>query len=470
MQGEAIAALKSLLGEEGYVDQVADMQPYLISMRNRQTARSPLVVKPATTDEVAEVVRICRYHQIALVPQGGNTGLVDGGIPSAGGGEIVLNLSRMNKVRDLDPVGAIVTVEAGVVLQTLQDVAAAAGFLFPLSLASEGSAEVGGLISTNAGGTAVLRYGTMRQLVLGLEVVRYDGTVLSSLRKLVKDNTGYNLNHLYIGAEGTLGVITAATLKLFPRQKQILTSVFAVESVIKALELFAVFRREAGEFLAAFEIMSQASLRLVTKRIVGTRFPGKDNAPFYALIELTSSSADLPLRAFFEKVASVALSEGMALDAVVAGSEAQSQSFWHLRENIPTALRAESQRIHFDISLPLERMVGFMEMAEQKILARAPDMILMPFGHMGDGNLHYNMYAVSSRLADEFQGLKKEIQALVFDLVDQWGGSISAEHGIGVERKAALAAFKSPVELETMRALKQTLDPERLFNPGKIFD
>jgi FAD/FMN-containing dehydrogenase len=382
----------------------------------------------------------------------------------------VVNLSRMNKIRDLDPVAAIVTAEAGVILQKLHDVAAEAGFLFPMSMASEGSAEVGGAISTNAGGTAVLRYGNTRHLVLGLEAVLPDGNVISSLRKLVKDNTGYNLSQYLIGAEGTLGIVTAATLRLYPLLRQKLVLVAAIPDAKAALDLLADFRRAGAEYLSAFEIMSREALKLVTKHMPGTRFPGRDDAPWYLLIELGASSPLTPLRELAEEVAGDALARGKMLDAVVAESETQAKQFWHLRESIPDSLRAQGKGVHFDIALPLAGLAAFLDEVGATIAALKAGVTLMPFGHIGDGNLHYNMYAPKEIGAEAFAALKKQLQDIVFGEIERRHGSISAEHGIGVERKALLAATKSPAELAMMRAIKRALDPDNIMNPGKVFD
>ncbi len=470
MSTEALNAIRNLLGVGGYIDDASAMEPYLTSMRNRHIVTSPLIALPSTTQHVAEIVKICRRYRQPIVPQGGNTGLVDGGIPMTQGQEIVVNLSRMNKIRALDPIGSIMTVEAGAILKNVQDAAADAGFLFPLSMASEGSMQIGGAIGTNAGGTAVLRYGTMRNLVLGIEAVLPNGSVVSSLKKLVKDNTGYNLSQMLIGSEGTLGIVTVATLRLFPALRQSFTTVVAVPSAKAALDLFGAFRREGAEVLTSFEIMSLAALRLVMKHIPGVRFPGQDGAPYYLLIELGASSSAVPLSAMFENVATAGIEKGQILDAVIAESAAQARQFWHVREHIPEALRKQGNRIHFDIALPLEEIADFLVSTETLIKAEAPDIVPMPFGHIGDGNLHYNMYATGVRSAEDFAVLKARIQVIVFGEVDRRQGSISAEHGIGLERKAVLASIKSPIELELMRRIKRALDPDGIMNPGKIFD
>jgi len=468
--GEAIAEIKKGLGSGGWIDNPADMQPYLTSWRNGWTGKSPLVALPSNTAQVAEIVAICHRHHVSIVPQGGNTGLVGGSVPSQSGNEIVISLSRLNKIRDIDPIASTVTVDAGTVLQRVQETAAEAGFLFPLTMGSEGSAQVGGAISTNAGGTAVLRYGNMRDLVMGLEAVLPDGQIFSSLHKLPKDNTGYNLGSYFIGAEGTLGIVTAATLKLFPRPQQTLTAVIALGSADVALELLKTFRKECAEWLSAFEIMSHQALKLVTKHISGTRFPGKDNAPYYLLVELGASSQGVPLRSVFENLASEALESGKILDAVIAENTAQAKQFWQLRDSISESARKEGPGIHFDISLPLAQIPNFLRQMEPQIKAVTPDMILFPFGHIGDGNLHYNMYFSPAQASDKIAALKKRIQDIVYAAVKSMRGSISAEHGIGIERKAELASYKTSAEIDVMRKIKRALDPDGLMNPGKIFN
>ncbi len=466
----ALARIKSALGPKGWIDDPAQMQSYLTSWRNGWTGSSPLIALPATTAEVSHVMTICHENRIAVVPQGGNTGLVGGAIPSPHNNQIVINLSRLNKIRELDPVGSTVTVESGVVLQTLQEEAAKAGFLFPLSMASQGSAEIGGAISTNAGGTAVLRYGNMRDLVLGLEVVLPDGRIVPALQKLPKDNTGYNIARSFIGAEGTLGLITAATLKLFPALKQNLTSVIAIPDAATALDLLQKFRAEASEYLTAFEIISHQALALVVKHIPGTRFPGQDDAPYYLLVEFGASSQHVPLRPLFEKIVEAEFEDGKILDAVIADNAAQAAQFWHLREHVSEALRKEGQGVHFDISLPLEQLADFLIETGPKVQNIAPAITIAPFGHIGDGNLHYNMCFSTPPDDAALAVLKTRIKNLVYDEVKLRHGSISAEHGIGVERKAELLNYKSPVEIELMKALKHAFDPLGLMNPGKIFD
>jgi FAD/FMN-containing dehydrogenase len=462
----ALGQLKSLLGPSGFIDRPDDMEPYLKAWRGGWKGKSPLIALPNSAAQVSEIVKICAANKIGIVPQGGNTGTVGGCIPSDKGDEVVVGFSRMNKIRAIDDAASAITAEAGVILQNLQEAAAEAGFLFPLSMASQGSAQIGGAISTNAGGTAVLRYGNTRDLVLGIEVVLPDGEIFSGLKSLRKDNMGYNLAQYFIGAEGTLGLITAATLKLFPKPQQTLTAIAALPDAEAALELLGDFRSECGEYISAFEIMSDAAVRLVLKNIPGARKPGCD-APYYVLIEFDASSKNAPLGAMFESVATKALQDGGIADAVIAENLAQAKQFWHLREHISDAIRKEAAAIHFDIALPLAQIADFLTQTNGMIRATAPHIIIAPFGHIGDGNLHYNM--CFAQKPDDFDALRQRLKDIVYGEVARRGGSLSAEHGIGVGRKAELQRYKPAVEIELMKKIKRAIDPDGLMNPGKIF-
>ena len=466
MPADVLGEIKKILGN-GFIDEPARMEPYLTAWRGGFTGRTPLVALPSSTAQLSDIVKICAKNRIGIVPQGGNTGTVGGATPSPAGDQLLVCLSRMNKVRDIDKAASAVTAEAGVILQSLQEAASEAGFLFPLSMASEGSAQVGGAISTNAGGTAVLRYGNMRDLVLGIEAVLPGGEILSGLKSLRKDNMGYNLAHYFIGAEGTLGIVTAATLKLFPKPQQSLTAIAAIPGAEAALELLGDFRVECAEYLSAFEIMSNAAVELVLKHIPGARRPGSPS-PYYMLIELDSSSPAAPLQAMFEAIAGKALENGCASDMVVAETLAHARQFWHLREHIPEAVRKQGSGIHFDIALPLAEIPGYMQAAEAAIRAAAPDVMLVPFGHIGDGNLHYNM--CFPRPPGDFAGLKKRIEDIVYGEVVKRKGSLSAEHGIGQSRRAEMRLCRTPVEIELMKKIKRAVDPDGLMNPGKLFE
>jgi FAD/FMN-containing dehydrogenase len=463
----ALDEIKSALGTGGFIDKPGDMEPYLVSWRSGWKGKTPLIALPNSTAQVSEIVKICSQNHIGIVPQGGNSGLVGGCIPSPDGNQIVIGLARMDKIRAIDKTGSAVSAEAGVILQTLQEAADAAGFLFPLSMSSQGSAQIGGVVSTNAGGTAVLRYGNMRELVLGIEAVLSNGEIFSGLKSLRKDNMGYNLAQYFIGAEGTLGIVTATTLKLFPKPQQSLTAIAAVPDAEAALELLGDVRAECSEYLSAFEIMSQMAIALALKNIPGTRVPCSPSA-YYVLIQLDAASQSAPLRAMFESVAAKALEDGSIGDAVIAENLAQAKQFWHLREHLSEALRKEGPGIHFDIAVPLDEIADFLMQMDGKIKAIAPDIILAPFGHIGDGNLHYNMYFAHT--SESFADIKQRIQDLVYGEVAKRGGSLSAEHGIGIERKAELQRYKTPAEIEFMKKIKRALDPDGIMNPGKIFD
>ena len=459
--------IKSLLSPGGFIDKPADMEPYLVAWRGGWRGKAPLIALPNSTEQISEIVKICAQNKIGIVPQGGNSGTVGGCIPSGKGDQIVIGLKRMNKIRSIDATASTVTAEAGVILQTLQEAASEAGFLFPLSMASQGSAQIGGAISTNAGGTAVLRYGNMRELVLGIEAVLPNGEIFSGLKSLRKDNMGYNLAQYFIGSEGTLGIVTAATLKLFPKPQQKLTAIAAVPDAEAALELLGDFRRECGEYISAFELMSEMSLALVLRNIPGTRLPCSP-APYYVLIQLDAASPNAPLGAIFESVTTKALQDGSVSDAVVAESLAQGKQFWFLRENISEAIRKEASAIHFDIALPLAHIADFLMHMEARIKAITPHIVVAPFGHIGDGNLHYNM--CFGHKPDDFADLKKRIQDVVYGEVMSRSGSVSAEHGIGTERKPEFYRYKTPLEIELMKKIKRAFDPDGLMNPGKIFD
>jgi FAD/FMN-containing dehydrogenase len=470
MFDDALRQIKTLLGPPGIIDDAAGMHPHLVSWRNGWEGKASFIALPNSTQQVSKILAICHKKCISVVPQGGNTGLVGGAIPSTEGNQIVVNLSRLNKIRAFDKAGSAVTTEAGVILQTLQEEADKAGFLFPLSMASQGSAQIGGAIATNAGGTAVLRYGNMRELVLGLEAVLPDGTIYAGLKNLPKDNTGYNLAQVFIGSEGTLGIITAAVLKLFPRMAQTVTGFAAVKNPQAAMELLARFRESCGEQLSAFEIISNATLKLVVKNIPGARLPCRDDTPYYILIELSSASPQIPLRDMFETALSAAMEKGDVTDAVIAENTAQAKQFWSLREHASEALRKEGPGAHFDISVPLAQIAEFLAEMESRVLALAPGIILAPFGHLGDGNIHYNMSLPPGMNDDARANLKKRAQELVYGEVTRRGGSISAEHGVGLERKAELLRTKPLETITLMRALKKTFDPAGIMNPGKIFD
>jgi len=426
-------------------------------------------VRPASTAEVAAVVRACAAAGASLVPQGGNTGLVVGSTPDDSGNQVVLSLRRMAAVREIDAANMTLTVEAGCVLQALQDAAREAGFLFPLSLAAEGSCTIGGNLSTNAGGTQVLRYGNARDLCLGLEVVTAQGEVWDGLSGLRKDNTGYDLRDLFVGSEGTLGVITAATMKLYPLPAATLTAWAAVPSMEAAVSLLGLARRHVGADLTGFEVMGQFALSLVARHFPQIRVPFVAGSPWGVLLECADTESEDHARRRFEALLEAALDDGCATDAVVAGSIAQARELWHARESISMAQAEEGLNIKHDISLPISRIPAFCADTGARLAREVPGARLVNFGHLGDGNLHYNVQAPEGGDAQAFlREQEARVNALVFDQVLRFGGSISAEHGIGSLKADTLPAYKSAVALGLMRAIKTALDPKNLMNPGRV--
>jgi FAD/FMN-containing dehydrogenase len=415
---------------------------------------------------VAAAVALCADAGVPIVPQGGNTGLVGGAVPLAGDGSVVLSLERLRRVRSIDPVADTITVEAGVALRTVQEHAFRAGRLFPLSLGSEGSCTVGGNVSTNAGGTAVLRYGMMRDLVLGLEVVLPDGRVWDGLRPLRKDNTGYDLKQLFIGAEGTLGVVTAAVLRLLPPTPRRATALLALPSVDAATALLPLLRATCGEQLTTWELMSREGMDLVLTHLPGARDPFAGAHPWYGLVELAAGHDD-PVDDRLEGALTLAADGGLLVDAVVAGSPAQRASLWALREGISEAQRCEGLSVKHDVTVPIASLPAFVAEVGPRLATRLPGIRLVTYGHVGDGNLHYNLSAPVGG-EEMLRTLAGELTRLVYDTVETYGGSISAEHGLGALKRDAAASYKSAVELDLMRAVKQALDPRGLMNPGKV--
>ena len=456
--------LKDAVGPKGFSEDPAEIAPHLEEWRGKYRGHSPLLLKPATTAEVSGILGICHETGTPIVTQGGNTGLVGGQIPLHG--EVLLSTSRLNRIRALDKNGMTLAVEAGVTLAAVQQAADDAGLLFPLSLASEGSCTIGGNIATNAGGTQVLRYGMTRALVLGLEVVKADGTVLDLMRSLHKDNTGYDLKQLFIGSEGTLGVVTAASLRLFPKPELTVTAFAAVPSPAAALTLLNALQGHTGGMLSAFELMPRLALEFVTRHIEGTRDPLAAPSPWYVLME-ANGGRDSNLAATVEAALAEAIGDGMVGDAVVAGSEAQAAALWKLRESVSESQKREGASIKHDISVAVAAIPDFLARAVPEVLKLAPGARAVSFGHLGDGNLHFNFN--SPRAGDDPAFLAKwdEIQQTVHDIVKEFGGSISAEHGIGAMKVASLPRYKSHAELDAMRAIKAAFDPKNILNPGK---
>jgi len=426
-----LGALRQALGESALFTADADMAPYALDHRRRYRGRPLAVIRPADAAQVAAAVRLCAETGTAIVPQSGNTGLSGGATPDAGGGQVILSLSRLNRIRAVDPVNNTLTAEAGCVLASVQQAAEAAGRYFPLSLASEGSCEIGGNLSTNAGGTAVLRYGNMRELTLGLEVVLPSGDIWNGLRALRKDNTGYDLKQLFIGAEGTLGIITAAVLKLFPRPRSSATAVVALNSPRDALQLLGILQSACGERLTAFELFSEACLQLVLKHHPACRRPFGQAAPQYVLVELTDTQEQNVVVPLLEQVLGAALEKDLITDAATAVSLAQARGFWALRENISEAQAAEGLNIKHDVSVPISSIADFIETTEGKLNKLVPGVRLIVFGHLGDGNLHYNVQQPVGQDRQAFLSREPEVNKVVYDQVTGFGGSISAEHGLG---------------------------------------
>ncbi len=466
MNGETLARLKAAAGATGFSEDPAEIAPHLEEWRSKYKGRSALLLKPATTAEVSAILAICNETGTPIVPQGGNTGLVGGQIPFDG--EVLLSLSRLNKVRALDAAAHTISVEAGVILAAVQTAADEAGLLFPLSLAAEGSATIGGNLSTNAGGVAVLRYGMARDLVLGLEVVLADGRVLGHMTGLRKDNTGYDLKQLFIGAEGTLGVITAAVLKLFPRPEARATAFVAVPSPAAAVALLARLQAATGGLVAAFEIMPRLGIELVLAHMPGARDPLAAPSPWYVLVEATSA-AQFDLHAVFETALASAGTD-IVTDAVLAASDSQRAAFWALRETMSEAQKREGASIKHDISVPVGAIPAFLAKATEAVLAALPGARAVSFGHIGDGNIHFNFSAPKGGDAEAFLARWEYVQRIVHDIVHDFGGSISAEHGIGVQKRDELARYKSAVEMDLMRALKRSFDPNNILNPGKVIE
>jgi FAD/FMN-containing dehydrogenase len=461
---ELIARFRAIVGDKYAVTDATDIAPYVTEERDLFHGCSPLVLRPGSTVEVADICKLATEFRIALVPQGGNTGLVGGQTPQHG--EVVVSLRRMDQVRDIDTASNTMTCEAGVVLQVAQQRAAAVDRLFPLSLGAEGSCTIGGNLSTNAGGTAALAYGVAREMALGLEVVLADGRILNALSKLKKDNTGYDLRNLFIGAEGTLGIITAATLKLFPRPRAIETAYVGLESPEKALKLLAISQNEAAGTLTSFELLSDIAVDFSVRHGIDIRDPLRGKHRWYVLIELSSPREDA--RATLEAILAQALEEGIVDDAVIAVNLSQRSAFWKLRDEMSAAQKPEGGSIKHDISVPVAVVPDFIEQANAAVVKLIPGARPVPFGHLGDGNIHYNVSQPVGDDAADFMGRWHEVNAVVFDIVLRMGGSISAEHGIGVLKRDELPDVKDKVAIELMRSLKAMLDPLGIMNPGKV--
>ncbi len=462
---DLLARFIALVGDRYAVTDPEEQEKYLVEGRNLYRGTSPLILRPGAVKEVAAILKLANDTGTPIVPQGGNTGLVGGQIPR--GGEIVLSLGRLDRIREVDAASNTMTVEAGVVLMKAQAAAAQADRLFPLSLAAEGSCTIGGNLSTNAGGTGALAYGVARDLVLGLEVVLADGRVLNVLNKLKKDNTGYDLRNLFIGAEGTLGIITAAVVKLFPRPRSVETAFVGVPSPRAALDLLNLVQERTGGATTSFELMKRLAIEMAVKHGPGCRDPLTGTHPWYVLLEVSSSERE-GLRAALESALAAGAEAGLVNDATIAASLDQRQSFWRLRELLPEAQKPEGASIKHDVSVPLAHVHDFLAEADAAVEALIPGSRPVPFGHLGDGNMHYNVTQPVGADRDAYLARWYDMNAAVHAVVKKHGGSISAEHGIGVMKRKLLPEVKDPVAIEVMRALKRTLDPKGILNPGKV--
>jgi FAD/FMN-containing dehydrogenase len=463
----ALERIKSAVGPRGWVDDPAEQEPYLTEARRLWRGATRLVVRPASTAEVAAAVRICAEARLPIVPQGGNTGLVGGGVPPEDGNNIVLALGRMNRIRAIDPVNFTMTVEAGCILAQLQLAAAEVDGLFPLSLGAEGTCQIGGNLSTNAGGIAVLRYGNTRELTLGLEVVLPDGQVWVGLRGLRKDNTGYDLKQLFIGGEGTLGIITAATVKLFPKPREVETALLGLSRVEHVMDLFARARAATGDQLTAFELIPRAALDLAFAHIPGTVDPLATAHPWYVLIEMSSSQTESGIRGLLERLLEAALDDGLVADGVIAESGAQAKELWRIREAIVEA-QDYAGSIKHDVSVPVSRVAEFIIRVTAGVTERLPGIRPMAFGHVGDGNIHFNLTQPEGANTEAYLARWQEFNDIVHAVVRELQGSISAEHGVGRLKRDEITHYKSPIKIELMRRLKLALDPDNIMNPGKM--
>ena len=468
LTGDTLAKLKAAVGDGAWLDARDDLSAFTTDFRHLYHGVTPLVLMPRSVDQVSRVLAICNRERIGLVPHGGNTGYCGGATPDESGSQVVLSMRRLNRVREIDAANDSLIVEAGCTLADTHAAARSRERLFPLSLGSEGTAQIGGNLSTNAGGTAVLRYGMMRDLVLGLEVVLADGRVLSSLKSLRKDNTGYDVKSLFIGAEGTLGVITAACLKLFPEPRDQATALVGIDSPAQALALLAQLKLASGEALTAFEIMPRIAVELTVKHVAGVANPLDQGAPWYVLVELSSASARAQLGETLSATLEQSAERGMVRNAALATSLAQSRAMWKLRESIPEAQRHHGASLKHDVAVPISRIPELIERGTELVHRLAPEGEVVSYGHVGDGNLHFNASQKTGSPAPAFLARAAPLESAMFDLVESLGGSISAEHGIGRLKAAELAKRADPVELATMRALKVALDPNGILNPGKV--
>ncbi|MBT6312419.1 MAG: FAD-binding oxidoreductase [Alphaproteobacteria bacterium] len=460
--------IRAIVGAAGIVEDADAITPLLSEPRGLFTGAAAIVVRPANTEEVAGVVKACAEAGVPVVPQGGNTGLCGGATPDADGSQVLLSLSRMNTIRELDEMDFTITVEAGCILQNIQGAAEDADRLFPLSLGAEGSCQIGGNLSTNAGGINTLRYGNARDLVLGLEVVLPDGRIWNGLKRLRKDNTGYDLKHLFIGGEGTLGIITAATCKLFPRPREEISAICAVRDVAGVIELLSRLRTGTGDQISAYEFIQRFGIHLAIKHVHGVRDPFDQAYENYALFRASAGRADSGLRDIVEETLGQAYEEGLVLDAAIAESEGQAKDFWRIREAVVEAQIPEGGSIKHDVSVPVSRIAEFIERAHVAVAETIPGARPCAFGHAGDGNIHYNVTQPEGVDKAEYLEQWHKLNHVIHEIVVAMDGSISAEHGIGQLKRNELVYFKPELDLELMRGVKAVFDPAGLMNPGKV--
>jgi FAD/FMN-containing dehydrogenase len=465
---DAFARLRTLLGPKGWLDDAADFAPFEKEERGLFKGKAAAVARPADTREVAEILKICNEARIGVVPQSGNTGLVGGGVPDPSGKQIVLSLARLDRLRALDTVNDTIAVEAGMILAEIQKRAAEVDRLFPLSLAAEGTCRIGGNLSTNAGGINVLRYGMARDLVLGLEVVLADGRVLDSMTGLRKDNTGYDLKQIFLGAEGTLGIVTAAVLKLFPAPREVETCLVALPDPKAAIELLGRAKSESGGNVQAFELTQRRLIDYVLAHIPGTSDPMAERHEWYALIEFAAGDIGGALKTMVERLLERAMEDGLVLDAVLAASQQQRKALWKLRESMTEAQKPEGASIKHDVSVPVSSVPAFIAEATTLCERMVPGARVCAFGHAGDGNIHFNVSRPLDWQDAPFQALRHEMNGAVHAIVGRMRGSISAEHGVGILKRDDLPKYKDPTALALMRTLKTALDPNGILNPGKV--
>lgn len=451
--------LKDIVGPKGWISNSDDLVPHVTEGRGTLRGEAAIMVSPSSTEEVAAVVRVCAAGGVSIVPQGGNTGLCGGAVPDDSGTQVILNLSRMNRVRSIDPLDFSIVVDAGCILANIQAAAREVQRIFPLSLGAEGSCQIGGNLSTNAGGINVIRYGTTRNLVLGLEVVLADGSVLNGLRTLRKDTAGYDLKHLFIGSEGTLGIITGAALKLYPDPGSTCVAMLALATAGDAVRVLAALRESLADNIEAFELIGDSAFELVERHIPDARLPFENSFPWYVLLEVSVGGSNESV----ENALAQCVEQNLVLDAVIAKSEAEGDLFWRMRHSISAAQKQEGTMLKHDISVPIGRMEEFLIRSQELLAESLPDARLIAFGHVGDGNLHYNLHLPTETVSGE------TATTALYDLVAEFGGSFSAEHGVGVLKRDYLIRYRNEVDLEVMRALKKALDPAYILNPGKVF-